>query len=79
MVDRIDNALSAVYTFFEPKFSGHSLGVYAVLWQIEWAKRLGKDYLYLGFWIKQCRKMSYKSDYQPLQVYKDKQWLPYGS
>jgi arginine-tRNA-protein transferase len=79
VVDRLDNALSAVYTFFDPKFSGNSLGVYAVLWQIEWAKQLDKEYLYLGFWIKKCRKMSYKSDYQPLQVFKDKQWLPYGN
>ena len=77
VVDRLDNAMSAVYTFFEPKFSAYGLGVYAVLWQIGWAKQLGKEFLYLGFWIKQCRKMSYKSDYQPLQIFRDKQWLPY--
>lgn len=75
VVDRLDNALSAVYTFFEPKFSSYGLGVYAVLWQIEWAKQLQKEFLYLGFWIKRCKKMSYKSAYQPLQVHRDKQWL----
>ena len=75
VVDRLDNALSAVYTFFEPKFSGYSLGVYAVLWQIEWAKQLQKEFLYLGYWIKQCKKMSYKSEYQPLQVLRDKRWV----
>ena len=79
VVDRLDDALSAVYTFFEPKFSGYGLGVYAVLWQIEWAKQLQKEFLYLGFWIKRCKKMSYKSDYQPLQVFRDKQWVPRGS
>jgi leucyl-tRNA---protein transferase len=79
VVDRMENALSAVYTFFEPKFSGYSLGVYAVLWQIGWARQLGKEYLYLGFWIKQCKKMSYKSDYQPLQIFKDKQWVSFDS
>lgn len=77
VVDRMENALSAVYTFFEPKFSGFSLGVYAVLWQIEWAKQLEKEFLYLGFWINQCKKMSYKSDYQPLQIFRDKQWMPF--
>jgi leucyl-tRNA---protein transferase len=75
VADRLDNALSAVYTFFEPKFSSYGLGVYAVLWQIEWAKELQKEFLYLGFWIKRCKKMSYKSDYQPLQIFKDKQWV----
>lgn len=75
VVDQLDNALSAVYTFFDPKFSSHSLGVYAVLWQIEWAKQQQKEFLYLGFWIKACKKMSYKSDYRPLQILKDKKWL----
>lgn len=79
VVDILDNALSAVYTFFEPKFSGYGLGVYAVLWQIEWAKQLQKEFLYLGFWIKQCKKMSYKSNYQPLEILRDKQWIPLPS
>ena len=43
VVDLLDNALSAVYTFFNPKYSARSLGVYAVLWQIEYAKSLGLD------------------------------------
>lgn len=76
VVDSLDNALSAVYTFFEPKFSAYSPGMYAVLWQIQWARRQGLEFLYLGFWIKQCKKMSYKSAYQPLQQLKNKQWLP---
>ncbi|MBK8814348.1 MAG: arginyltransferase [Methylococcaceae bacterium] len=75
VVDDLGDSLSAVYTFFDPKFSAYGLGVYAVLWQIEWAKTLQRDYLYLGFWIKQCRKMSYKNNYQPLQILKDKQWI----
>jgi len=77
VMDNLDNAVSAVYTFFNPKFSTYSLGVYAVLWQIEWAKQQHKDFLYLGFWIKQSPKMSYKSNYQPLQILKNKQWLTY--
>jgi leucyl-tRNA---protein transferase len=75
VVDRLDNALSAVYTFFEPKFASYGLGVYAVLWQIEWAKQLNKEFLYLGFWIKRCKKMSYKGDYRPLQVLRDTEWV----
>ncbi len=75
VVDQFDNALSAVYTFFDPKFSSLSLGVYAVLWQIEQARSLHKEFLYLGYWIKACQKMSYKSDYQPLQSLIDRQWV----
>lgn len=75
IVDLLDNALSAVYTFFEPKFSQYSLGNYAVLWQIEHAKSLNLKYLYLGFWVKDCLKMSYKTQYQPLQGLVEKQWV----
>ncbi len=35
IIDQLDNAWSAVYSFFDPKFSENSLGVYIVLWQIE--------------------------------------------
>lgn len=77
VVDLLDNALSAVYTFFDPKFSRRSLGVYAVLWQIEHAKSLGLDWLYLGYWIEQCQKMSYKTNYQPLQGLVENEWRQY--
>ncbi|MEI6067771.1 MAG: arginyltransferase [Methylococcaceae bacterium] len=75
VIDQFEQAWSAVYTFFEPKFNDYSLGVYAVLWQIEQLVRQQKEFLYLGFWIQACKKMAYKSDYQPLQLLIDKQWL----
>ena len=74
IVDVLDNALSAVYTFFDPVFSQYSPGVFAVLWQIEQAKCLNLEYVYLGFWIKDCRKMLYKNQYQPLQGLINQQW-----
>ncbi len=74
IVDCLDHALSAVYTFFDPKFSSHSPGVYAVLWQIQYAQKQGLDWLYLGYWIADCQKMSYKNQYQPLQGFIDQQW-----
>jgi len=68
VTDLIKTGLSAVYTFFEPdQGSKRSLGVYAILWQIEKAKTENLPYVYPGFWIKDCRKMNYKSNYQPLE------------
>ena len=75
IIDQFDEAWSAVYTFFEPKFSDYSLGVYAILWQIQQANIQQKEYLYLGFWLKDCTKMSYKTCYQPIQLLIDKQWV----
>ncbi|NOT10939.1 MAG: arginyltransferase [Methylococcaceae bacterium] len=81
VIDQFDNAWSAVYTFFEPKFSNYSLGTYAVLWEIEQSRLEQREFLYLGFWIKNCQKMTYKSEYQPLQLLIDGQWncqVPYN-
>jgi len=74
VVDVVSDGLSAVYTFFDPDYSARSLGAYAILWQIETAKRLKLDNLYLGFWIKDCKKMSYKMQYQPLEYYSQGKW-----
>ncbi|MDC9727826.1 MAG: arginyltransferase [Methyloprofundus sp.] len=74
VIDHLSTGLSAVYTFFDPKFSSRSLGVYAVLWQIEHAKSLQLDNLYLGYWVEGCQKMAYKTNYQPLQGLIEQQW-----
>lgn len=72
--DKLPDALSAVYTFFDPNDSARSLGVYAVLWQIEAARRAALHWLYLGYAIDDCAKMSYKRDYRPQQRFIGGQW-----
>jgi len=74
VTDIMENALSAVYTFYDPRFSGRSPGKFAILFQIEQAKRMGFEWLYLGYWIKQCEKMKYKSEYRPQQVFQNNVW-----
>ncbi len=74
VIDRMPEALSAVYTFFDPDLSGRSLGRQAVLHQIAYARRESLRWVYLGYWIKGCRKMLYKNEYQPLEHYVDGHW-----
>ncbi|EAQ99187.1 arginyltransferase [Congregibacter litoralis] len=74
VVDMMLDGLSAIYTFFDPDETTRSLGRYAVLWQIERSRSLGLPYVYLGYWIRNCDKMSYKSDYQPLELLINNQW-----
>ncbi len=76
ITDRQATGLSAVYTFFDPEQSGRSLGVFAILAQIEWARRENLPFLYLGFWIDRHPKMGYKSRFQPLEMHKDQVWQP---
>lgn len=72
--DRVDDGLSAVYTFFDPYESKRSLGVYSILQQMQWVKNLGLNYLYLGYWVPHAAKMSYKAQYTPFEVLLDGQW-----
>ena len=68
--------VSAVYTFFDPAESARSLGTFAILQQIELARRRGIPWLYLGFWIDGHPKMDYKRRFQPLEIRKAGSWLP---
>lgn len=76
LVDRLLDGLSAVYAFYDPDLAKRSLGVYNVLTLIQLAAGLGLPYLYLGYWIRESPKMAYKSDYQPLEIYRDGAWVP---
>jgi arginine-tRNA-protein transferase len=78
VIDRLRDAWSAVYTFFEPDLTSRSLGTYAILWEIEAARRAGRSYLYLGYWIEGCRKMAYKGRFRPLEHYQQGRWMPLG-
>ena len=73
--DQLESGLSAVYTYFCPQEEHRSLGRYAILQQVERARNLALSYVYLGYWIRMCDKMSYKSEYRPLQLLIDGQWL----
>jgi arginine-tRNA-protein transferase len=73
--DRLDDSLSAVYTFFDPALPGRSLGIYAILWQIEEAKRLDREWLYLGYWIESSPKMRYKNAFRPQQRLINGHWV----
>jgi len=75
VVDILADGLSAMYSFFEPKLAQRSLGKFNILYQILHAQALKLPYLYLGYWIQDCQKMSYKTDYLPNQLYRSNQWI----
>lgn len=74
IVDELQDGVSSVYTFFDPDTPGGSFGTYNILWQIELCRRLDLPYLYLGYWIRQSRKMAYKIQFQPMQGLIDGRW-----
>jgi arginine-tRNA-protein transferase len=79
VTDWLVNSLSAVYTFFDPEFSDYSPGTFAILKQVEEAKRTRRRYLYLGYWIKECSKMAYKSNFQATEIFDGHAWTEFFS
>lgn len=74
VTDLLPNALSAVYTFYDPAMASRGLGTLAILRQLQWARRDGYDHLYLGYWIEGHRKMDYKRGYRPLEHFDGHHW-----
>jgi len=74
VVDVMVDALSAVYTFFDTDLQKRSLGNYAILYEIQQAKQSGLKWLYLGYWIDECDKMRYKTEYQPAEFFINGEW-----
>ncbi|MCB1802343.1 MAG: arginyltransferase [Gammaproteobacteria bacterium] len=74
VTDVLDIGLSAVYTFFDPAEQARSLGTYAILQQIVRARDLGLPHHYLGYWIRDSRKMAYKTRFRPLELWREGAW-----
>ena len=74
IVDQLQDGLSSVYTFFDPEVKRASFGTYNILWQLDLCRRLDLPYLYLGYWIAQSRKMTYKIRFQPMQGLIEGRW-----
>jgi arginyl-tRNA--protein-N-Asp/Glu arginylyltransferase len=75
LVDILADGLSAVYSFFDPEEERRGLGTYIILDLIDEARVLSLPHIYLGYWIGDCRKMSYKMRFQPLEGFRDGQWV----
>ena len=76
LTDQLEDSFSMVYSFFDIASEIHkrSLGVYIVLNHVEIAKARGLDHIYLGYLVKDSPKMSYKTNFKPLEVLTTNGW-----
>jgi leucyl-tRNA---protein transferase len=75
-LDCTAKAFSAVYSYYDDRLRGRSIGTYAVLKSIELARSAGADHLYLGFYIAENRSMRYKLKFYPSEILTESGWVP---
>ncbi len=68
LCDLGEKSISSVYFFFDPSQSRRGLGTLGALRELQFARERGLAYYYLGYWIRDCRAMTYKSSFRPFQV-----------
>lgn len=78
IVDVGEQALSAVYCYYDPSVTAVSIGVYSVLRQVQLCRETGRRYLYLGYYIAGSAHMAYKARYHPHERLVDGQWREFA-
>jgi arginine-tRNA-protein transferase len=78
LFDRLDDGISAVYTFYDPACRSGGLGTWSILWLVEECRRQGLPYVYLGYWIAESPKMAYKARFPALERLDGSDWVPFA-
>ena len=78
ITDVLPDALSSVYTYFDPTLANRGLGTFAILHQIAAARAEARSWLYLGYWIAGSDTMRYKARFTPQQRLEEGVWRPFG-
>jgi arginine-tRNA-protein transferase len=76
LIDRLDDGVSAVYSFYDPASNKRSLGTWSILWLVEECRRQGLPYVYLGYWIGDSPKMAYKARFPAIERLSAAGWMP---
>ena len=74
LLDHLTDGMSLVYSFFDPDEAYRSLGNFMVLTHIEKCRNLEMPYLYLGYWVPDSPKMSYKARFGPSEILTHAGW-----
>ncbi len=64
-LDQGSDGLSSVYFCFDPRHTHLNIGTYSALQEIAYARSLGLDYYYLGYYVPGCGRMAYKDSFRP--------------
>ncbi len=68
LIDVMEDGISSIYFFYDPDYARLSLGTYSLIYQIELAKILDLEWIYLGYWVDGCQAFAYKPNFKPQQI-----------
>lgn len=68
IADICRRSLSSVYTFFDPEHSSRSLGTFSALHEIQFCMERSIPHYYLGFMVRECPSMNYKTRFRPYEL-----------
>ncbi len=68
LVDCLTDCSSSIYFYHDPELRQRALGTYSLLREIDDAARAGRQYHYLGYWVRDCPSMAYKSRFGPHEL-----------
>ena len=74
LLDILDDGYSAVYSFYDPSLKKRGLGKNLILRSLDLLKINKKNHLYLGYWVKGCKKMNYKSSFKGIELFLNGEW-----
>jgi len=75
ILDEEPEALSTVYCYFDPEERTRGLGVFNVLWTLDYARTCGIPYVYLGYYVAGSPSMSYKASFRPHELLDGTRWV----
>lgn len=65
LIDILPNGISSIYFYYDPDYKKYALGKLSMYKQIMFAKETDKEWIYMGYYVKDCPSLSYKSHYEP--------------
>lgn len=65
LIDILPNGISSIYFYYDPDYKKYALGKLSMYKQILFAKDADKDWIYMGYYVKDCPSLAYKSHYEP--------------
>ena len=75
VTDSLYDGVSAIYNFYEPTLNSRSLGIFMILSLIRKRSNQNRRFLYIGYWIKEWKRMSYKNQFKPFDKLVNQKWI----